>query len=430
MANTELKTVIVLRNDNSLNWEQSSYKLSKGEVGIEILDSGKVKMKVGTDGTKTWSELPYFGGEEAQVFQVGSLAELEAKTALVGDIGIVTESANGHNYQTAYVYNGSAWAAMDGNYSAENVFLADNLTLAGEFESVGNYDKGETIAAGTSLQDVLSGMFQKELNPEVTYPSLTINASGGSGEVGSEYTVPTAILTVNSVGSYSYDPVDTGVVFESGNVKLAEGADPSKATNYKTNTDVMGLNSTLKLMASGESKRLYTDTVQSYTFSAIAMHTNGVMPKTNLGNDCPDAQILSDSVEPDDKTVSFSGWRQIFAGGSTAAALTSADIRALAKVKKSNETVPTTSGGKGIKFNAVKGSTKVVFAYPSTWTTKTPNFEIFTMAWGATSGFEKTTIQVADARGGENGLTEYNVYIYTPATPLAADNTEYCVYFK
>ena len=51
------------------------------------------------------------------------------------------------------------------------------------------------------------------------------------------------------------------------------------------------------------------------------------------------------------------------------------------------------------------------------------------MAWGATEGFEKSTVNVADARGGENGLKEYTVYTYTPATPLAADNTQYCVYF-
>ena len=52
------------------------------------------------------------------------------------------------------------------------------------------------------------------------------------------------------------------------------------------------------------------------------------------------------------------------------------------------------------------------------------------MAWGSTSGFVESTAQVADYRGGENGLAEYKIYTYTPATPLAADNTQYCVYFS
>ena len=52
------------------------------------------------------------------------------------------------------------------------------------------------------------------------------------------------------------------------------------------------------------------------------------------------------------------------------------------------------------------------------------------MSWGATEGFEKSTVQVADYRGGENGLKEYTVYTLTPATPFAADETKYSVHFE
>ena len=58
-----LNTRIVIRNDSSVNWlTNKSAVLLKGEIGIEFLADGKVKMKVG-DGTKTWEQLPYFGGE-------------------------------------------------------------------------------------------------------------------------------------------------------------------------------------------------------------------------------------------------------------------------------------------------------------------------------------------------------------------------------
>lgn len=54
---------IVLRNDTTANWLANSDKvLMKGEVGIEYLDNGKVKMKVG-DGVRSWADLDYFGGE-------------------------------------------------------------------------------------------------------------------------------------------------------------------------------------------------------------------------------------------------------------------------------------------------------------------------------------------------------------------------------
>ena len=101
MSNT-FKTVIILRNDASANWlVNSTAVLMRGEVGLEFLESGKVKMKIG-DGVATWSELPYFGGETEELStaialleaQVGTLntdilalmartAELEAKTANV-----------------------------------------------------------------------------------------------------------------------------------------------------------------------------------------------------------------------------------------------------------------------------------------------------------------------------------------------------------
>ena len=350
-----------------------------------------------------------------------------------GDIAIVKRYISGESgaiSYTSYVYDiDVGWAATDGNYSASNVFLKNKITVAGDFAAVGNYKKGDEIAAGTSLESLFSGILQRELYPTNNdKPNVSITVNGGNGEVGSEYTVPTATLKITDVGSYPYEPIETGITFKVGKVKLAEGVDPDAATNYKTNTSVMKKNSTLSLKASGD-KALYADTATKYTFSGTATHTDGVIPKTNLGNDYPDAQIKSGDVTIDDATATFTGWRYLFGGGTKADTINSAAIRATNKLKKSSESAPITSGGKGIIFSASKGDTKVVFAYPSDWTTKTPKFEIFTMAWGATSGFEKSTISVADYRGGENGLKEYTVYTYTPATPFAAEETQYCVYF-
>lgn len=59
-----LNTKLVLRNDTHANWEavKDTAKLLKGEVGLEFLESGEVKLKIG-DGTKTWAELDYWGGD-------------------------------------------------------------------------------------------------------------------------------------------------------------------------------------------------------------------------------------------------------------------------------------------------------------------------------------------------------------------------------
>lgn len=94
----QIKTRIVLRNDSTVNWNaNASSVLMKGEVGIEFLESGKVKMKVG-DGTKTWAQLPYFGGEEAKVFEAiaaagvadgKAVAAQNAVDTLAGKVGTV-----------------------------------------------------------------------------------------------------------------------------------------------------------------------------------------------------------------------------------------------------------------------------------------------------------------------------------------------------
>lgn len=436
MADKILNTTIILRNDETNNWQkETAYKLLKGEVGLEMLDNGKVKMKVGlNDGKTAWADLPYVGGDEAQVYQVSSLDELNAKSAAVGDIGIIKEVVANEEVYTAYVYNGSKWAAMNGNYNAENVFVSSDLTLAGNFNTVGNYNKGETIKAGTSLQDVLSKMLQQELYPTSTMPKLEISANGGTNEVGSSYTVPTATLKVTSVGSYTYGP-ETGVTFGIGDVKLAEGAVPADATNYKTNTNVMALNSTMTLKASGDTA-LYTDTPSSYTFSAAGTCTEGATPKTNLGKDYDadgalNVKILREIIEAADKTVTFTGYRYGFAGGTNASSIDSAIVRSMSAKKNSR---PTNSSN-ALTFTANKGATKVFFAYPSSWT-GTPYFEMFGLAWAENINFvAKDTIQVADYRGTNedgtlNGPATYKLYAWELDTPLAAETTQFRVWFK
>ena len=305
----ELKTIITLRQGTTAEWAESTVRLVEGEMGLEYLADGTVKIKagiLGEDGQgKLWADLPYIGSDvkAANVFQVelaegdvDDIAAIEAQVALEnaekqdGDVAIVKALiAEGKYSYTSYVYEAAldvegneacGWTAMDGNYSASNVFLKNNITLAGSFETVGNYTKGDTINAGTSLESILSSMLQQELPPVKSIPTASISASGSSGEVGSSYTLPTATLKIDSVGSYTYGPA-TGITFAIDNVSLTQGSNTVK------NTSVMAANSTLKLQAT-DSETLFTDTKKTYTFSATATHTEGAVPVTNLGNAYPD----------------------------------------------------------------------------------------------------------------------------------------------
>lgn len=61
MEQQTINTIIVLRNDQTTNWEESSYVMLKGEVGIGYLENGNVIAKLG-DGKHSWKDLPQIEG--------------------------------------------------------------------------------------------------------------------------------------------------------------------------------------------------------------------------------------------------------------------------------------------------------------------------------------------------------------------------------
>jgi hypothetical protein len=83
----ELKTIITLRQGTTEEWANSTVVLKKGEMGLEYLADGNVKIKSGDD-VNTWKDLPYIGSDvkSANVFQVelsadetDDIAAIEAK---------------------------------------------------------------------------------------------------------------------------------------------------------------------------------------------------------------------------------------------------------------------------------------------------------------------------------------------------------------
>jgi hypothetical protein len=455
MQMSQINTRIVLRNDTAANWEAIKDSVEKallpGEFGVET-DTGlfKIGKKHDTEERNcTWAELEYandipdvdLSTVTNNVKEATSLEGL-GNGAVVGDVGIVKaplyEGSAEYTY-TGYVWNGTAWAAMDGNYSAENVFLPQAITLAGDYgqvydtqdkkyydiTSLGNYRKGDVIDAGTSVGEVFKKLFTKTLQPSKTAPTATITATGDDGgkETGDTYTKPTGTITVTA-GSYTNEGTNTGVTYAVGKVAIAYGADPEedKAIHRNTNADVLGHNGTVTMPASkyaaGETTATYTDSSVSYTFSGMAYNEAGNVAKDNLGGDSnPVVQIGAGDLTVADKTVSFRGYRKMFCG-CTSNTLNSATIRGLS--------LKSAKAAKGtFEVTAPTGATQIVLALPTKSVGKkytmtkaemyTSNWEDYTSLFSAAQ-----TIQVADKRGGENGLQNYNVYTYSFAA-LKAD---------
>lgn len=365
----ELKTVITLRKGTTAEWASSTVVLKKGEMGLEYLTNGSVKIKAG-DGEKLWAALPYIGSDvkAANVFQVeldendvDDISAIEEQVAAEGaekqdgDVAIVKAMiANGKYSYTSYVYESAldvegensshGWSAMDGNYSAANVFLKDKITLAGDYgqdsrndkiTSIGNLRIGDTIEAGTSLQSLFMDMLSQRLQPSATptepVASITLYTDGstkkvtaGVVEVGT--TINPYYVASLSAGSYTYGPA-TGIVASSYAVssvgrKTVDGATEETVEDSATT-------------ASGAFNSFVVDDDTSYKLSVSIPHNEGAIAQDNLGSPSdPEVKIAEGTKTANSGTVS--GYRAWFCGYKNgdnaladATAITGAQVRAL-----------------------------------------------------------------------------------------------------
>jgi hypothetical protein len=300
---------------------------------------------------------------------------------------------------------------MDGNYNADNVYFDDDIMVTKEIGYVtltnGN---GYIRSKGKNLVEVFDSMFTKEQNPSKTDPSVNITLNkAGSYEVGTTVTDITCSVSFND-GSYSYGPEPTGASVSSWEIK------DSKNQNYNYSTSAINIPNVL-----------VTDGI-NYTVTAKATHTIGNIPKTNKGNDCTDTTKRIAAGTKEKTSSAITGYRYAFAGGTNANNLDSSVIRSMSAKKDSKANMD--AEGEALQFSAAKGSTKVFFAYPSTWS-GTPYFEMFGLAWAENVNFiQKNNVQVADARGGSNGLSYYKLYVWELNPGLEAENTDFRVWFK
>lgn len=426
MAKTELKTTILLRNDKARAWSSVNPTLSKGEIGVET-DTNK--MKIG-DGSTQWNSLKYFGGTENSYQD-----NIEEDGKAIGDIAVVkTLISEGKYSYTSYVWNGSAWAAMDGNYNAENVYFDEDLISTYAIGNISLTNGQGTIAStGKNLKEVWSAVFQKESNPTVDKPTVTLTATSNSeGEVGTTFNLPTATLKVTDIGSYTYGPTDTGVRFPIGSLTLKQS---DKTTNSVSNTSEYKKDNTITLTASDTKGTTYGDSAITYSFEATSKYkpNENVIPVTNLGNERPTQRIgygattnadgtITLTVTGTPKSTTYTGFRKMFWGTmqSKPETMSSADIRGLGGLKDSAKAngVKTATGEKSLTIPV--GAKRVVIAVPSA-RTMSKVLDVNDSNANIVGSFSSTKVQV----NGSNNYTaaEYTVYYIDYANATTVENT-------
>ena len=357
MADTQLKTRILLRNDTATAWTNANPVLMKGEIGIET-DTNKLKIG---DGLTAWSALSY----------VGTQVEVTGEGEVITGASV---SANGTLTLTR------------GKLYLDDVLLEAPLTYTAPIgvltvPSSGSGKIGEPKEEGqkVTLLDALNEILATAKDPTVTNPSVSISLTdAGAKEVGEEFT-PSYSVSFNK-GSYQYGPA-TGIT--------ATYAVSDTASHTATTT-------------SGSFAKFTVGDTTNYKVSVTATHTEGAIPKNNLGSEVPGKKIASGTKSATSSAVT--GYRNSFWGSVTSKAgtPTSTVIRGLSG--KKNGTI--SAGNTGDADEAV-GAMRVIIAVPAPRTI-TSIKDVNGLNAEAFSAFTHTTVNVEGANGYE--AKTYNVY--------------------
>ena len=416
MAEETLNVRIKLRSDTAANWTSVNPVLYPGEFGYET-DTRRGKFG---DGTTVWSDLDYFGGDveipQCNTYTVTATAEqndLDAIAAEVespksGDIAVVIrnidEEATKQSY-TGYSYDATlvtgddpktGWKALDGNYNAENVYFGSDLTITANIgvQTIPSSGSKTLETSGKNVKQVLDMIMAQEKNPTITQPSVTVTCDQmKSYEVGTNVT-PQYTVTLNP-GSYQYGPA-TGVTAQTYTV-----------TDTKDNE---------LSTASGSFPAFVVADGENYSISATVTHTEGAVPKTNLGNDYAAGKIAAGSKSGSKGTIT--GYRNSFYGTTTdkSAATTSDIIRGLSG--KSNKAL---ANGNSFNISIPVGALRVIFAYPATLRDVTSVADVNGMSAEIKTGFTQTTVSVEGANG--HTAIAYKVYTMDYANANDTANT-------
>lgn len=398
MSEKTLQAVIQLRNDTEANWllVADTFVPAEGEGCVTNDGPNKGQVKYG-DGTSTWGELEYSGAATSTQYFEGTItgdesdedkiAEITADAELnSGDVAVIIRTIHGDKKSyTAYVYNGSTWEAMDGNYDATNVYFKDNLIITANIgvQTIDSSGSKTLDTAGKNIKQVFDLIMAEEKNPTTTQPSVTVTSSQVKAyEVGTKVT-PQYTATLNP-GSYSYGPA-TGIT----------------ATGWTVSDSLSGSATT----ATGSMPEVTVADNTNYTITATATYGAGAVPVTNLGNPYEAGKIAAGSKTGTTSTK-ITGYRNTFYGtyNTKDGTVNSAYIRALPS--KSNKAL---ANGSTFSVQVPVGAMRIMLAYPATLRDVTSIKDRNGLNAESKSSFTLSTVSVE----GANGATAIQYKVYT-----------------
>ena len=260
--------------------------------------------------------------------------------------------------------------------------------------AIGGYKTGDVIAAGTDINTILKKLLQKAVAATYTKPTLSLSNNGGTAsgnvEAGSSVTPKLrASFTKNDSGGL------TSIKIMQGGTAVANGT--ATPLDYTGSSIVIGDN--------------------TITFTASADYSDAPVKNNNLGEESRENWFAGSTVTS--SAYSITGKRQLFYGAGIGAlpTITSDIVRGL----NGKKLAP--ANGNSFNVNVAVGQQYIIIAYPKSLRDVNNITYVEANDGGMAANFTKSEIQVADARGGINGLADYKVYTYAMAVPAAAAMT-------
>lgn len=348
-----------------------------------------------------------------------------------GDIAVCVKTINGDKKQrTAYMYDNKVWKALDGNYSADNVYFADDLITTSAVGNITLSGGQATIAAsGKNLTDVWQSIFVKETNTGLLKTQPSAKFSGNTLkyiQVGSSSS-ETVTMSMADDGEYLY-----GYTTQAGSAGAsAKNIVNNKTTGVKVDATApfalsyqIGSGTATAVTATGDNKNTFTvnSGVQTVKTSAkitgTMKHGAGYTPVSNLKKMYP-AQAISAGTKNVASFEIFRWYIPMFHGfklsGSTIATpnnLTEANVKSLSKdidATAYNQTKRTS--------DAASGSWMQYFiAVPSAYN------------WNITGAKDSNNLTLDIKRGNKVSVTlgtasvEYQIWYINNAAPYDTKN--------
>lgn len=282
---------------------------------------------------------------------------------------------------------------------ANDLMEVESITVQlGKDGVIGGYKTGDVITAGTSIKTILAKLLQKAIPATYSKPTVDIANNGGTASGNIE-----AGSTVTPKLRATFKKEDAGALTSIKILKDTEEGTTEVATGTTTPLDY-----TSSDIVIGD---------ETITFTATATYGDAPVKNNNLGEESKENWFAGGSVTS--SAYSITGKRQLFygTGAGSLPTITSSVVRGLSGKKLA----PT--NGYSFKINVAVGQQYIIIAYPSSLRDVNNITYVEANDSGMASSFTKSTLQVADARGGENGPTSYKVYTYAMTVPAAAAMT-------